>query len=146
MRKVAICCSFFEEHRFSFQNAMLEHRSNETYTIFSLRSCMFELLKKIPELKTNFNVERFYNVVVVALIGGILLIASLALTRPISPSQYQYLRQLTQQYTYPETQQYAQHLTASENINLRTYFKLLHVYQAEAKAKSHLPAQNVEMK
>lgn len=108
--------------------------------------CIFELLNKISELKTHFNVEKFYNVVVVVLIGGILWVASSALKRPVSPAQYQYVVQLTQQYSYPDTQRYAEHLSQAETLDLRTYFKLLHLYQMESKANYHLPAQNVEMK
>lgn len=106
---------------------------------------MFLVLQKIQQFKQRWTLEQIYNASVGGIIFLILLIALIALYRPISAQQYQSLYMLAEQEHHPESQKIALSLTTqAQKISVGQYLKLMHVYQYEEKRAKTLPAYVVE--
>ena len=101
---------------------------------------MFIFKDIYSKFKTQFKLEPVLNSVMMAIIFAILLIAGLALVRPVSVVHYQKIKQLSEQATYPYAQKMAQNLINSSDICTADYFRLMHAYQREEMRVKQYPA------
>lgn len=92
------------------------------------------------QLKAFLKLENLYNIFVLTVTGLIVLLSCVALSRPVASQQYQYVSTLSQQATYPKTQQMALDLLRADEIRRLYYFKLLRAYQFEQAQVRHYPA------
>jgi flagellar biosynthesis/type III secretory pathway M-ring protein FliF/YscJ len=106
---------------------------------------MFLVLQKFQQFKQRWTLEQIYNASVAGIIFLILVIALLALYRPISAQQQQSLYVLAAQEHHPESQKIALSFIGREKkISVGQYLKLMHVYQYEEKRARTLPAYVIE--
>ncbi len=101
---------------------------------------MFIFKDIYSKFKTQFKLETVLNGVVLAMILAILIIAGLALVRPVSVVHFQKIKQLSEQATYPYTQKMAQNLVKTPDICAADYFRLMHAYQREEMRVKQYPA------
>ena len=97
-------------------------------------------LEKIIQFKSKIQLEQVYNIFVSMMIAIILILAVIALCRPISVQQYQNVSNLAVQQSYPETQEMAELLKQQDKIRMAAYLKLMHAYQMESVRAHQLPA------
>ncbi|WP_180114565.1 hypothetical protein [Acinetobacter sp. YH12063] len=97
-------------------------------------------LEKIIQFKYKIQLEQIYNIFVSVMIVVILVLAVIALYRPISVQQYQNVSRLALQQSYPETQEMAMLLRQQDRIRVGAYLKLMHAYQMESVRAHQLPA------
>ncbi|OTG77618.1 hypothetical protein B9T33_14835 [Acinetobacter sp. ANC 5054] len=97
-------------------------------------------LEKIIQFKSKIQLEQLYNIFVSVMIAVILVLAVIALFRPISIQQYRNVAQLAMQQSYPETQEMAETLQQQKQIKVGSYLKLMHAYQMESVRAHQLPA------
>lgn len=97
-------------------------------------------IQKIFKLKTQITLVQIYNGLMLLIILVILLISSLALSRPISPTQFENVRRLSHQAVFPETQEMAQSLIQETRITYIDYFRLMQAHQFEQSRAKQLPA------
>ncbi|MGE8652549.1 hypothetical protein [Acinetobacter gandensis] len=97
-------------------------------------------LEKIIQFKSKIQLEQVYNIFVSMMIAIILILAVIALCRPISVQQYQNVSNLAVQQSYPETQEMAVLLKQQDKIRMAAYLKLMHAYQMESVRAHQLPA------
>ncbi|MEG0198803.1 MAG: hypothetical protein RR676_16855, partial [Acinetobacter sp.] len=64
-------------------------------------------IQKIVQFKSNIKLEYVYNVLIVTIVAIILMLALIALHRPISLTQFENVVKLSSQASYPDTQQMA---------------------------------------
>ena len=96
-------------------------------------------LNKIHQFKSKIKLEQLYNYLIVLIVVLIIILASMALYRPIGVPQYKAVLQLSQQYSYPETQEMAEQLAARHQISMHQYIKLMQAYQQESHRAHRLP-------
>ena len=101
---------------------------------------MFIFKDIYSKFKTQFKLETVFNSVVLAMILAILIIAGLALVRPVSVVHFQKIKQLSEQATYPYTQKMAQNLMKAPDICAADYFRLMHAYKREEMRVKQYPA------
>src|SRR5690606_14176792 len=101
-------------------------------------------LEKIIQFKSKIQLEQIYNIFVAVMIAVILVLAIIALFRPISTKQYHNIDQLALHQSYPETQDMALLLQQQEKIHVGAYLKLMHAYQMESVRAHQLPALSEE--
>lgn len=97
----------------------------------------------IQKLYSAFPLESFLNFFVVCMIVGMVFLATLALIRPITPTQYQHITQYSQQAAYPKTQQLALHLRQQQQISIAEYFRFLRAYNFEKQHIKEYPAVDI---
>lgn len=97
-------------------------------------------LEKILQIKSKIKLDHLYNTFVSLIIFSILVLASIALSRPISVTQFNHVLKISEQQTCPETQVMARHLSQQPQINMGQYLKLMHAYHAESAKAHQLPA------
>ncbi|MGQ2385857.1 hypothetical protein [Acinetobacter ursingii] len=100
----------------------------------------YNFLKFVNEIK----LDRIYNSIVAIMIIAMLLLAFIALQRPISHPQYQIVVNLSDMANNPETQKMARQLLHEQMINRAEYFKLMRAYQFENAKARHYPAMALE--
>lgn len=61
----------------------------------------------------------------------IVVLSSIALSRPISPNQFENVSRLSHQATFPETQEMALDLILENQISYIDYFRLMQAHQFE---------------
>ena len=88
----------------------------------------------------SFPVEKILNSFVVVIIVLMISLATLALLRPISPEQYQYVIQYSQQAAYPQTQNIANQLRHQDRVCVADYLRLLRAYHFENQRVREYPA------
>ncbi|MBJ9954223.1 MULTISPECIES: hypothetical protein [unclassified Acinetobacter] len=91
----------------------------------------------------SFPVEKILNSFVVVIITLMIVLATLALLRPISPEQYQYVIQYSQQAAYPQTQNIANQLRHQDQICVADYLRLLRAYHFENQRVREYPAVDI---
>ncbi|MBK0062223.1 MULTISPECIES: hypothetical protein [unclassified Acinetobacter] len=96
------------------------------------------------KLGNEFKLERIYNIVVAVIIITMLILAFMALQRPISKPQHQSIVNLSHMANNPETQKIAQQLLQHDGISRAEYFKLMRAYQYENSKAQHYPAMALE--
>lgn len=98
----------------------------------------------IFKIKEFIQLERIYNFFIVFIICSILVLAFLALKRPITQKQYQDVVRLSQVATNPQTQKMALQLLNSETIVRADYLQLVQAYQFENTQARHYPAVSLK--
>ena len=101
---------------------------------------MLKFKNYFQNLYRSFPVERFLNFFVVCMIVVMITLATLALLRPISPTQYKNVLTYADQAAYPRTQVLAKHLSQQEQITVTEYLRLLRAYHFEKKRIKQYPA------
>lgn len=101
---------------------------------------MHSAKQKVLHFFHQFKLENFYYLLVFSIIVAILFIASFALFRPVSFSQYQQVRQLAHQAYYPSTQDMATELMKKQQVTIGHYLKLMRAYHAEQSRAKEFPA------
>lgn len=96
------------------------------------------------KLGNQIKLERIYNIIVAVIIIAMLVLAFIALQRPISTPQYQIIVNLSHMANNPETQKMAHQLLNHQSINRAEYFKLMRAYQFENSKARHYPAMALE--
>ena len=96
-------------------------------------------IQKIAQLKSEIKLESVYNVLIVTIITLILLLAFIALHRPISVIQFENIKKLSAQASYPDTQEMAVWLMRQQQVPYGQYFKLMQAYQLEKARARQLP-------
>ena len=96
------------------------------------------------KFKSEFQIESALNILILAVILTIFLLASLALYRPITVQQYQVVQQLAHQEVYPKTQNMALDLTAKEQIRSKDYYRLVYAKHYESSHIKTYPAASFE--
>jgi hypothetical protein len=91
----------------------------------------------------SFPMEKILNSLVVLVIAVMILLATLALLRPISPAQYQYVILYSQQATYPQTQNIANQLRHQDRVCVADYLRLLRAYHFENQRVKQYPAVDI---
>ncbi|MGE8561981.1 MAG: hypothetical protein ACN6NJ_13725 [Acinetobacter sp.] len=101
-------------------------------------------IQKIIELKSEIKLEKVYNVLIVTIIAIILILASIALHRPISVSKFENIVKLSAQANYPASQEMALQFIQQPQISYGQYFKLMQAHQLEMTRAHQLPPLQVE--
>ena len=70
-------------------------------------------------------------------------LATLALLRPINPSQYKNIVEYSQQAAYPKTQSLALHMCQQQHISIAEYFRLLRAYHFEKQRIKQYPSVDI---
>lgn len=99
-------------------------------------------LEKILQFKTNLSkikLEQIYNYSIATIVALILCVSSFALTRPISVQKFHNVVLLSEQHSYPLTQEMAENLKQQRQISMRQYLRLIHAYQQESVRAHQLP-------
>ena len=86
-------------------------------------------IQKIVQFKSNIKLEYVYNVLIVTIVAIILMLALIALHRPISLTQFENVVKLSSQASYPDTQQMALSLMQQQQVPYGQYFKLMQAHQ-----------------
>ena len=73
-------------------------------------------IQKIVQFKSNIKLEYVYNVLIVTIVAIILMLALIALHRPISLTQFENVVKLSSQASYPDTQQMALSLMQQQQV------------------------------
>ena len=97
-------------------------------------------IQKILKLKSEITLVQIYNGLMALIIMVIMLLSSFALSRPISPSQFENVSDLSHQAVFPETQEMAQDLLSEKQISYIDYFRLMQAHQFEQRRAKQLPA------
>ena len=101
-------------------------------------------IQKIVQFKSNIKLEYVYNVLIVSIVAIILMLALIALHRPISLMQFENVVKLSYQASYPDTQQMALSLMQQQQVPYGQYFKLMQAHQLEMTQAHQLPPLQVE--
>ena len=101
-------------------------------------------IQKIVQFKSNIKLEYVYNVLIVTIVAVILMLALIALHRPISLMQFENVVKLSYQASYPDTQQMALSLMQQQQVPYGQYFKLMPAHQLEMTQAHQLPPLQVE--
>ena len=101
-------------------------------------------IQKIVQFKSNIKLEYVYNVLIVSIVAIILMLALIALHRPISLTQFENVVKLSSQASYPDTQQMALSLMQQQQVPYGQYFKLMQAHQLEMTQAHQLPPLQVE--
>ncbi|MGE8563697.1 MAG: hypothetical protein ACN6NM_07850 [Acinetobacter bohemicus] len=101
-------------------------------------------IQKIVQFKSNIKLEYVYNVLIVTIVAVILMLALIALHRPISLMQFENVVKLSYQASYPDTQQMALSLMQQQQVPYGQYFKLMQAHQLEMTQAHQLPPLQVE--
>ena len=101
-------------------------------------------IQKIVQFKSNIKLEYVYNVLIVTIVAIILMLALIALHRPISLMQFENVVKLSYQASYPDTQQMALSLMQQQQVPYGQYFKLMQAHQLEMTQAHQLPPLQVE--
>ena len=101
-------------------------------------------IQKIVQFKSNIKLEYVYNVLIVTIVAVILMLALIALHRPISLMQFENVVKLSSQASYPDTQQMALSLMQQQQVPYGQYFKLMQAHQLEMTQAHQLPPLQVE--
>ena len=101
-------------------------------------------IQKIIQFKSNIKLEYVYNVLIVTIVAVILMLALIALHRPISLMQFENVVKLSYQASYPDTQQMALSLMQQQQVPYGQYFKLMQAHQLEMTQAHQLPPLQVE--
>jgi len=96
-------------------------------------------LQKIVQLKSKIKLEDIYNGFIVTIIATILVLAFIALHRPISVQQFENVVKLSTQANHPDTQQMALVLMQQHKIPYAQYLKLMQAHHLEMSQAHHLP-------
>jgi hypothetical protein len=88
------------------------------------------------------SVEKILNSFVVVIIA-LMNLQLATLLRPISPEQYQYVIQYSQQAAYPQTQNIAKQLQHQDQISVADYLRLLRAYHFEHQRVREYPAVDI---
>jgi len=105
---------------------------------------MYTAIQKIVQLKSEVKLEYVYNVLIVAIIILILMLALIALHRPISLKQFENIVTLSSQANYPDTKEMALVLKQQQQVSYGQYFKLMQAYQLEIAQAHQLPPVQAE--
>ena len=97
-------------------------------------------IQKIFKLKSQITLVQIYNGLMASIIMLIVVLSSIALSRPISQSQFENVSRLSLQATFPETQEMAQNLVLENQISYIDYFRLMQAHQFEQNRAKQLPA------
>ena len=101
-------------------------------------------IQKIVQFKSNIKLEYVYNVLIVTIVAIILMLALIALHRPISLTQFENVVKLSSQASYPDTQQMALSLMQQQQVPYGQYFKLMRAHHLEMTQAHQLPPLQVE--
>ncbi len=101
-------------------------------------------IQKIVQFKSEIKLESVYNVLVVTIIAIILMLALIALHRPISLTQFENVVKLSSQASYPDTQQMALLLMQQQQVPYGQYFKLMQAHHLEMTQAHQLPPLQVD--
>ena len=101
-------------------------------------------IQKIVQFKSNIKLEYVYNVLIVTIVAVILMLALIALHRPISLIQIENVVKLSYQASYPDTQQMALSLMQQQQVPYGQYFKLMQAHHLEMTQAHQLPPLQVE--
>jgi len=93
---------------------------------------------------SSFPLENILNFFVVAVIVVIIILATLALHRPITSKQYTDVIQYSQQAAYPKTQLIALQLRQKDEICVLEYLRLLRAYSYENNHIKQYPALDMK--
>ena len=96
------------------------------------------------KLRNEIKLERIYNIVVAVMIIFMLMLAFIALQRPITASQHQVIVNLSHVANNPETQKMAYRLLQHQDVNRSEYFRLMRAYQFENAKVKYYPAMALE--
>jgi competence protein ComGC len=107
---------------------------------------MLSLKEKFLKFKSEFELEYMLNVFVVIIISVILFLACLSLYRPITTLQYQHVKLLAKQESYPKTQAMALELTHEETIRSADYYRLMYAKHYESSHRKTYPAATMDGK
>ncbi len=100
---------------------------------------MHSAKQKIIHFFYQFKLENLYYFLVALIIGAILFLATFALFRPVTPEQYHQIKQLSQQASYPSTQDMADQLLYKHQVTIGHYLKLMRAYHTEKNRAKELP-------
>ena len=100
---------------------------------------MFLVLEKVQQFKAKLSLEQSYQLAVFTIIIVILVMALIAILKPVSSVQMQRIEYLRLQHTHPESQQVATQLIEQKEVSVGQYLKLMHVYQYETQRAQQLP-------
>ncbi|WP_180003763.1 MULTISPECIES: hypothetical protein [unclassified Acinetobacter] len=101
--------------------------------------------KKLSDFLNKIKLEQIYNAVVIFIVALILYLATFAIYRPLTTSQFNLLLQLAEQQSLPQTQDMAQTLLQQQRIHRGQYLKLMQAYQQESLRARQLPPVSVDM-
>ena len=101
-------------------------------------------IHKIVQFKSNLKFEYVYNVLILNNDAVILMLALIALHRPISLTQFENVVKLSSQASYPDTQQMALSLMQQQQVPYGQYFKLMQAHHLEMTQAHQLPPLQVE--
>ena len=101
-------------------------------------------IQKIVQFKSNIKLEYVYNVLIVTIVAIILMLALIALHRPISLTQFETVVKLSSQASYPDRQQMALSLMQQQQVPYGQYFKLMQAHHLEMTQAHQLPPLQVE--
>lgn len=96
-------------------------------------------LEKIHQFKSKIKLEQLYNYLISMIIVLIIILSYFALYRPINVQQHTAVIQLSQQHSFPATQEMAEKLSLQRQISMREYVKLIQAYQQESQRAHQLP-------
>lgn len=95
------------------------------------------------KLYSSFPMENILNYCIISMISIILIVAALALLRPINSEQYRLVTQYSKQATCPKTQKIAVQLQHQERIKRIEYLRLLRAYHFENSHVKKYPAVDI---
>lgn len=101
--------------------------------------------KKLSDFLNKIKLEQIYNAVVIFIVALILFLATFAIYRPLTTSQFNLLQELAEQQSLPQTQDMAQTLLQQQRIHRGQYLKLMQAYQQESLRARQLPPVSVDM-
>lgn len=96
------------------------------------------------KFQSKFPFDFTQNSVLLVVIALILLLSSYALFRPINAVQYQQVKFLAGQYSYPKTQEMATKLTMQDKVSNAEFFRLMYAVDFETSKIKQYPALNIE--
>lgn len=97
-------------------------------------------LEKILQIKSKVELEQLYNIFVSLIVALILVLAFIALNRPISAQQYHNILLISEQQSCAESQNAAIALSHQRKVNMGQYLKLMQAYHSETVRAHQLPA------
>lgn len=101
--------------------------------------------KKLSDFLNKIKLEQIYNAVVIFIVALILCLATFAIYRPLTTSQFNLLQELAEQQSLPQTQDMAQTLLQQQRIHRGQYLKLMQAYQQESLRTRQLSPVSVDM-
>lgn len=101
-------------------------------------------VEKIRTFLSNLTLEQIYNSVFIFIVFLILILASIAFYRPVTPHQSRQIQQLSIQQRLPQTQDMALALLEQRPIYRGQYLKLMQAYQQESVRAHQLPAVDAD--